>query len=121
MTHQYLSHGRNYTNFITLAEWLEAREEFSNKTQTFKGYVPANRHLGDHMFMGDLYGDYAWFLREGLRHSTVDYIVYSYDTPIAWHDTVWGWVFPGIKYSLTTTRHQGAVEAALSTFAELVA
>lgn len=40
------------------------------------------------------------------------YIVWSYDTPIAWYGAR-GWVVPAVKYSRTTTRHQSAVEHAL--------
>lgn len=53
----------------------------------------------------------------------IDYVVYSYVTPIAWH--VWYpgttgvtqsesyWVMPGRKYSPTTTGHQGKIRVAL--------
>lgn len=34
------------------------------------------------------------------------YVVWSYDTPIAWY-TEAGWVVPDAKYSMTTSHHQG--------------
>lgn len=37
---------------------------------------------------------------------SVDYVVFSYSTPIAWH-TPDGWVVPPVRYSVTTSRHQG--------------
>jgi hypothetical protein len=42
----------------------------------------------------------------------IDYVVYSYRTPIAWH-TPRGWHIVAQKFSVTTTRHQSAVRAAV--------
>ena len=44
----------------------------------------------------------------------VDYVVWSYGTPIAWHDTIKGWTVPAVKYSATTSRHQSIVRYALA-------
>jgi hypothetical protein len=49
-----------------------------------------------------------------VRRSTVDYVVYSYETPIAWHNSLTGWHMPDTCYSLTTTQHQYSIRAALS-------
>jgi hypothetical protein len=38
---------------------------------------------------------------------TICYVVFSYDTPIAWYVVDHGWVRPPVKYSVTTSRHQG--------------
>jgi hypothetical protein len=67
--------------------------------------------------------------------AAADFVVYSYDTPIAWHhdrphdltqpelvaswlndggDGVW--IIPEVKYTVTTTKHQGDVRAALGGF-----
>lgn len=35
------------------------------------------------------------------------YVVYSYGTPIAWWTKAGGWTVPDVKYSRTTTKHQG--------------
>jgi hypothetical protein len=45
----------------------------------------------------------------------VDYVIYSYATPIAWHRSDGNWVVPDVKYSNTTTRHQSFVTVALHT------
>jgi len=48
-----------------------------------------------------------------MQHTTTDkgieraYIVYSYATPIAWYTERHGWVIPPVKYSPTTSKHQG--------------
>lgn len=41
------------------------------------------------------------------------YVVYSYNTPIAWWDATTGWVIPDVKYSPTTSRHQSIVRLAV--------
>lgn len=48
-----------------------------------------------------------WF--DSLTHA--DYVVTSYATPIAWHVPDEGWVRPAVKYSPTTSRHQGVCPA----------
>lgn len=42
------------------------------------------------------------------------YIVYSYATPIAWRDTEGVWYTPAEKYSVTTSKHQSKIFAAIS-------
>lgn len=37
-----------------------------------------------------------------------DYVIYSYETPIAWKVNG-AWVKPDVRYSLTTSNHQGAL------------
>lgn len=63
-------------------------------------------------------------------YKNADYVVYSYNTPIAWHvpnrNEGWelgngepapaepGWVTPDEKYSVTTSKHQGRIFTAIS-------
>lgn len=56
-------------------------------------------------------GDLPLFYRDSFWRA--DYAVYSYATPIAWR-TDGVWITPGIKYSVTTSRHQGKIFTALS-------
>ena len=43
----------------------------------------------------------------GDRRQHVTQVIYSYATPIAWHDDEYGWVIPDVSYSITTsTKHQ---------------
>lgn len=41
------------------------------------------------------------------------YAVFSYDTPIAWLNEDDVWITPGIKYSVTTSKHQGRIFTAI--------
>lgn len=43
----------------------------------------------------------------------IDYVVLSYATPIAWH-TPTGWTVPDVRYSVTTSKHQGRIRTAVS-------
>ena len=45
--------------------------------------------------------------------SGIDYTVYSYDTPIAWH-TMEGWYVVVQKFSVTTSKHQNYVRRAIA-------
>ena len=44
---------------------------------------------------------------------SIEYVVFSYDTPIAWH-TAEGWYIVEQKFSVTTSKHQNAVKRAIS-------
>lgn len=50
-------------------------------------------------------------------HDLIDYVVYSFGTPIAWHAAGRGWnewVFPLARYGRTTTQHQNKIYEALT-------
>ena len=50
----------------------------------------------------------------------VDYVVYSYGTPIAWLRSDGAWAIPPVKYSLTTTRHQTTAHDIVARHSEMV-
>lgn len=91
------------------ATYIETRQEFETHTGSLWGaYAGGNRPL----YTGGLGTGYLpaeW--RERLReaHDRAGdglYVVYSYNTPIAWHGGE-QWTRPDVKYSATTSRHQG--------------
>ena len=48
----------------------------------------------------------------------IDYVIYSYATPIAWHVFAHGgaineWIYPDVTYSRTTSQHQAKIRRAL--------
>lgn len=51
--------------------------------------------------------------KDAFRVKGLEYVIYSYETPIAWR-TNGSWVVPNVKYSVTTSKHQGKVRTALS-------
>ena len=46
----------------------------------------------------------------------VDYVIYSYSTPIAWLRGDGNWFMPVAGYSPTTTRHQNTIRAAIQEY-----
>jgi hypothetical protein len=46
-------------------------------------------------------------------YPSMDYVVTSYDTPIAWHTPNEGWYVVKEKFSSTTSRHQNIVRMSL--------
>lgn len=54
--------------------------------------------------------EFAKFKQEEVN---VDYIVYSYDTPIAWHSSN-GWYVVAQKFSVTTSKHTNYTRRAIA-------
>jgi hypothetical protein len=89
---------------------------------SFTAYVPVLNALEPFVTSGSLRGVREFEgtgqlpaeHRDAVRAATVDYVVYSYATPIAWHDTVTGWTMPKERYSVTTSKQQGRIAPALA-------
>lgn len=99
-------YGENSTDFRELAGYLSRGEEWRMGTMRAINRYP-NQYFGN---TGNLPATEEQ--RESLDRS--DYVIYSYYTPIAWHDVDKGWVQPDVKYSRTTTKHQGRIAVAIS-------
>jgi len=106
---KYYSYGRSRTDFHNLAGWLDKREPFKNSTGSLSG---TTKVLAGWASMGHLPDE--WSRTFQARSFLIDYVIYSYGTPIAWHDKEAGWVEPDVKYSPTTSQHQGSVRTAIS-------
>lgn len=87
---------------------IAAMEDFRNGEQTFWGQAVAGR-------VPPCYGSLPLSdVATLLKTPGVQYIVYSYNTPIAWVDRNGTWIVPYTKYSVTTSKHQGLVNYAIS-------
>ena len=62
---------------------------------------------------GILPRDWRDVLNAQTRAAAVDFVVYSYATPIGWHLKDGRWIVPDVSYSVTTSRHQGRLRWAL--------
>ena len=62
---------------------------------------------------GALVGDTARLFDEDRAAGNVEFVVWSYHTPIAWFGEDNGWVLPDEKYSSSTSRHQSRVRHAV--------
>jgi hypothetical protein len=70
------------------------------------------------ILMGQLPEEYQNYMVD----KVVRYVIYSYETPIAWMQVaewdsdgapIYEWVIPNVKYTVTTSKHQGKVRTAL--------
>lgn len=100
----------NKTPFWTLRDVLASREAFETGGAFHGGPVGDSESYG----LGRLPREYV----TRLQANRPDYVIYSYSTPIAWHDAD-GWTVPHEHYSVTTSRHQGMASVAISQLAEV--
>lgn len=96
-----------------------SREEWS---EVIKGRQPFNAgamsgKVTDPTAGPHSYGDLPDPYRNELRYARPDFVVYSYSTPIGWHDaTTDQWHVPEVRYSNTTTSHQHTLRMAVDTY-----
>lgn len=94
-------YGKHRTDFRKLSEYLARQADWH------MGSMWATSNIKAYSRYGKLSGAYY----ESVTHA--DYIVWSYETPIAWL-TYGIWYMPEKRYSPTTTQHQGKIRTALS-------
>ena len=56
------------------------------------------------------------FLLGDRNYYGIDYVIYSYSTPIAWLRGDGEWAMPDAKYSVTTTKHQTTTRVAIQEY-----
>lgn len=93
------------TRRTNLRPILANRITFQNSTGSLRGYAGRGESAGRLAGADRDAFDAAW--------SEIDYIVFSYQTPIAWH-TPKGWHVVEQKFSATTSNHQSQVRRGLS-------
>lgn len=95
-------HGAN-AGWWRIRDAIKAGDAFENSSRTFRG-VPTR--TPEHALIGDLPRIYWRSVR------MANYIVWSYETPIAWR--VGGtWFTPDVDYSPTTRYHQNQANTAI--------
>lgn len=85
-----------------IAAALEAGESFETGGE-LRGLAGGLGYLGTGRLPLEWQGDAC----------SADYVVLSWQTPIAWRLPGGWWVRPLVKYSITTTRHQTTVDGAI--------
>jgi hypothetical protein len=85
-----------------LKDILTNRQEFKNTTGNFRG-------LSYTLGTGILPESWA----KAFKAANVDYVIYSYSTPIAWLANG-KWITPDVNYSITTKQHQNKTNTAIS-------
>ena len=87
---------------------IARREDFANSTGSFTG-----KGIGAHP-TGSRFGWLPEWADRELSKVGWAYVVFSYATPIGWFDYRRGtWVMPRVRYSATTSRHQGWLRQAI--------
>jgi hypothetical protein len=102
---------------INGSSWTEYRDVLS-LFEPFQTYGNLRGEPCSFVALGRLPEPYESVLRERASAGFVDYVVYSYGTPIAWHDVNRGWVMPAVKYSVTTSKAQSRIAPAVEALNE---
>jgi hypothetical protein len=117
----------NADSWTVLRDLLVATPEEFNGDYRCDGDRHVNTISGRRMNVGrrSVLGQLPDEWRAVWHNQEIDYVIYSYGTPIAWRtrEAHYGnngltyshrWVVPDVRYSVTTSKHQGKVRTALS-------
>lgn len=87
---------RYISNHTSAREFISARREFNGSSMSGR-----KTPTGD---VGRLPGNWrdVYYQTAG----RIDYIIYSFSTPIAWHTNDGLWIIPSVTYSSYSSRHQ---------------
>lgn len=95
-----------------MATLIKTRAILSEAMERFNHFKRGNLHANhwNGWQFGQLPQEYQIQLKDAYADNMV-YVVYSYQTPIAWSkcDGKHEWVIPPVLYSVTTSHHQGLV------------
>jgi hypothetical protein len=95
-----------------LKDILAKGEEFRNTTKRFRGEHWTSGHLPS---TGQMDSSDRVAMERDLLHYGIDYVVWSYATPIGWRRGDGVWVSPGAGYSMTTkTKHLSRLRPAIA-------
>lgn len=96
-------------------------DEFNGERDTLRGRTI---HNGVDIYgTGRMEGTDLAIFRGHRQAGALDYVIYSYGTPIAYRiaythpqygRTEYEWIVPDVRYSVTTSKHQEKVRSALS-------
>lgn len=106
---------------VTADSWIVLKdiligipEEFNTNSANVRGRCVNTKSdtWADHLPV-----EMSIIFRNQIRNGQISYVIYSYNTPIAYLYTNNGysqWVVPDIRYSVTTSKHQAKVSTAIS-------
>lgn len=96
------------SSWTTLRDLIKSGHEFHNNGKTFRGvrWNADDASLPDKEKMPE-----SEYNKLELMHRLrgIDYVVYSYRTVIAYRLSNGVWITPAVKYSNTTSQHQGKI------------
>jgi hypothetical protein len=86
-----------------IADACDARKDWKNNGGSMRGVPMSPYSSPSYGIMPEVEAD---MLRALVRTGELDYVIYSYATPIAWHANG-EWTKSSSRYSVTTSKHQG--------------
>lgn len=112
-----ISFTRNHS-WTDLRNILRNQQEFSNSPKTFTGR-PWNESTVP--YVGKMDESERLFLRADIDNHGLLYMVWSYNTPIAWLRSDGFWRVTQRDYSKTTAKHLGKLRTAIAELRPVVA
>lgn len=97
--------------FTTLADIIRKGEAFKNSTGTFHGSVWTSNYAPTY---GRMSMDNGARMTMHAAKPGINYVVWSYRTPIAYRLNSGEWIQPNATYSRTTIQHKGVTATAIS-------
>lgn len=94
-------------SWLVLRDILAANEPFKGSSSLWGEPCQYVQHYGR---LEDPH--YSW-LKQAVDQRQLEYVIYSYVTPIAWRSNG-VWTMPDVSYSLTTTKQQSKVRVAIA-------
>lgn len=94
------------------ADVIEQRRPFTTSTGHLRGTVRPESTDSGYLRSKHAAAANLWQADQ----DKIDYVVYSYQTPIAWHVKAAGvdeWIYPDVRYSRTTSAHQNKIRAVI--------
>ena len=105
--------------WTVLANYMDGLEDFNSDRDSLRGRYYEWASQVRNINTGLMPSDEAARMNDSL----ISYVIYSYNTPIAYRRVAdWNkngtanyeWVVPDVRYSVTTSKHQGKVRTAAS-------
>lgn len=94
---------------------VDAQTPFKINTGSVKG-VQFIANVATAIPMGRLPQPYQGELQLQAIKGNVRFVIFSYGTPIAWVLYSGTWTVPDVRYSVTTSHHQGIVRTAIANY-----
>ena len=95
-------------NASAIARAIRQGEDFTTSGALKGDANPWRVHSG---YMRDADSAAMYSARDNIG---IDYVIYSYATPIAYRTTDGNWTIPDAKYSVTTSKHQSTIRYAVT-------
>lgn len=104
-------------NWMDLRDILEKRQPFANSTKSFRGeqcHASQSFALTRASHVGQMDESERLIMLADAENYGIDYVVYSFATPVAWVRSDGYWRVTDRSYSVTTAKHLSKLRTAVS-------